>query len=134
MSSNNAHYEPFDVGGLQLDPAVLEELARDGVVNRAALTDRQRRGQARVSLRVDCPAWLKTAVTADAATLDISVSHLARFLVAWALARYRDRDPDLLADVEQARYAMRSLNSQYGLDEGLFREALDPVTDSANDD
>lgn len=130
--SSNGH--DLDVGGLQLDPAVLAELARDGMVNQAALTDKQRKARARTSLRVDCPDWLIAQIKRDAQALDVSVSHLVRFLTAWALTRYRDRDPDLLAAVEQARYPMRSLNSQFGLDEGLFREDLDPTTDSANED
>lgn len=130
--SSNGH--DLDVGGLQLDPAVLAELARDGMVNQAALTDKQRKASTRVSLRIDCPDWLKNEVAKDASGEDLSVSHWARFLMAWALTRYRDRDPDLLAAVEQARYPMRSLNSQFGLDEGLFREDLDPTTDSADED
>lgn len=128
---------PLDIGGLQIDPGMLAELSRTAVVNQAALSTRQRREQARISLRIDLEdAWLRDRLAEDAAREDVSISHLARFLLTWAWSRYHDGDPDLQRLIEENRYVYRSLRSGHGLDTDCLRPALrgrlrDDIADSA---
>jgi len=112
-----------DIGGLQIDPGMLAELSRTAVANQAALTARQKRDRRRITLRIDLPGrWLKKRLAHAAAGLDVSQSHLASFLLAWALARLLDRDADLLRLIDENRYEYRSLNAGHGLDADCLAE------------
>ncbi len=92
------------VGGLRLDPAVVE-WQQTAARNMAALTKKQRRDRQRVRIRYDVPPWLKTAVEAVARELDTSDSQAGAFFLAWGLAAYRRGDPELLEALENAKEA-----------------------------
>jgi len=112
---NHPSTKPPRVGGLQLDPAVLDALNAGAARNQAALTEQQKRDQQRISLRLDCPQWLKTEAERLAAGEQVTVSQFADFLLAWAMAEYRNRNADLLAAIDENRYPTRSLRAKYGL-------------------
>lgn len=109
------------VGGLQLDPAVLDQLNRSAATNRAALTDQQRREQKRISLRIDCPAWLKAEAERIAEQEQVNVSQTVSFILAWAFSLYRLGQPDLRAAMDENKFDFRSLKAMYGLDPDCFQ-------------
>lgn len=113
------------IGGLQLDPAVLARLNQSAATNKAALTARQRRDQKRISLRLDCPAWLKSEAERLAKDEEVSISHFSDFLLAWAMRQYRAGDPELNAAISANRFATRSLKARFGLDPDGFHPELD---------
>lgn len=110
------------VGGLNLDPGVAAQLRDTAALNQVALTAKQRRDRRRITIRLDLPGrWLKEALSDAAAREDISLSHLAAFLLAWALTQLAG-DPHLRIAIDENRYVYRSLNAGHGLDPDGFQD------------
>jgi len=116
------------VGGLRIDPE-LREFVENGATNLAALSEKEQRDRKRVCLRVDLPgSWLKELLARAAAEEDVSLSHMAAFLIGWALVERERGNPELAAAMEENRGVYRSLNAGHRLDVEWVKGCL---TDSA---
>lgn len=78
---------------LSPDVAAILDAGRDHVRAHArSAAPAGRLNPPRVSLRLDCPLWLRLATGELAAELDTSISQLADWLIAYALVQYRAGD------------------------------------------
>jgi hypothetical protein len=82
---------------VQLSPdvaAILDDAhARDRRTRDRRTPVRPSANPPRVSLRLDCPQWLRLATGNLADELDTSISQIADWLIAYALVQYRAGDP-----------------------------------------
>ena len=112
-----------------LDPAVRAALGIEGAgtyLERKAQHDRER-----VRLRLDVPSWLKDAIEREAGELQVSMSNLSAFFLAYGLKLYRDGDPVLLDLLEASKTEITSLRWKYGL---VLDDLAEALTDSAETD
>jgi hypothetical protein len=94
---------------LSPDVAAILDAGRDHV---RAHTRRDRTApiaNPRVSLRLDCPLWLRLATGELAAELDTSISQLADWLIAYALLQYRAGDTGVRELLDLCRNPGRAL-------------------------
>ena len=83
----------------------------------------------RTRLRLDVPDWLKAGLESDAGELQVSVSQLGAFLLAYALRLYRDGDPELRALLEQSKHRIASLRWAFGIDLADLAEPTEETDD-----
>ena len=132
-------------GRAEFDEAVESIVAEAEGLDGASPSRNGSHARPRVSLRLDCPAWLRDALKVAARAEDVSASHLGAFLVAWGLGLLGPPSDSplspnstgdlrggearaLRAAMEENRHVYRSLNAGHGLSlEGLEGG----VTDSA---
>lgn len=103
----------IDPGGI--DPAVAQ-FQQSAARNRAAMTRRQRYDAARKRVRTDCPQWLIDQLDAIAAQLNTSRNQLGAFLLAYAVHRYQEDDPELDDLLNASMAVSRSINVDCDLD------------------
>lgn len=118
------------IGGLTaivVDPAIAE-FQQNAARNRAAMTRRQRYDAARKRVRTDCPQWLIDRLDAIAAELNTSRNQLGAFLLAWAVHRYQQHDPELDELLNSSMVISRSINVDCNLDlEALYSLVTNPA-------
>ena len=87
------------MNGVSVDPAV-NELLKNAVENKAALTAKQRRDRKRQKVTYDMDPAVQSALQHAAKREDTSSSQLAMLLLAFALHAYANKDEALLAALD----------------------------------
>lgn len=108
------------IGGLnggngRLDPAVADWVTT-AAINHAALTRKQRKDRRRCRLLLDVPEALKEAVRREADNQDSSISQVAAFLLAFALAELRGGNRALADAMYGAKCPSRTLQFSWELE------------------